>query len=101
MPTGRWNLRKRRKRLRTLVYEMNADEIFKEFKEQSVSEFFRKNSQMLGYSGKVRSLTTAVHEYVTNSYKYAQCGHGNLYFILGLQLTELHLQSKELFLYLF
>lgn len=46
---------------------MNADEIFKEFKEQSVSEFFRKNSQMLGYSGKVRSLTTAVHEYVTNS----------------------------------
>ena len=46
---------------------MNADEIFKEFKEQSVSEVFRKNSQMLGYSGKVRSLTTAVHEYVTNS----------------------------------
>ncbi len=46
---------------------LSADEIFKEFKEHSISEFFRKNSQMLGYSGKVRSLTTIVHEYVTNS----------------------------------
>ncbi|MCL5427718.1 MAG: DNA topoisomerase VI subunit B [Candidatus Marsarchaeota archaeon] len=44
-----------------------ADEIFREFKEHSISEFFRKNSQMLGYSGKVRSLTTVVHEYVSNS----------------------------------
>ena len=47
--------------------EKNADEIFKEFKEQSITQFFRKNSQMLGYSGKVRSLTTVVHEYVANS----------------------------------
>ncbi len=45
----------------------DAEEIFKEFKEQSITQFFRKNSQMLGYSGKVRSLTTIVHEYVTNS----------------------------------
>ncbi|MGC8671669.1 MAG: DNA topoisomerase VI subunit B [Candidatus Micrarchaeia archaeon] len=45
----------------------SADEIFKEFKEHSVTEFFKKNSQMLGYAGKVRSLTTVVHEYVTNS----------------------------------
>ncbi|MGC9156804.1 MAG: DNA topoisomerase VI subunit B [Candidatus Micrarchaeia archaeon] len=44
-----------------------ADEIFKEFREHSVTEFFKKNSQMLGYAGKVRSLTTVVHEYVTNS----------------------------------
>ncbi len=47
-----------------------ADEtvdIFKEFKEHSVAEFFKKNRHMLGYSGKVRSLTTAVHELVTNS----------------------------------
>ncbi len=44
-----------------------ADEIFREFKEHSISEFFRKNSQMLGYSGKVRSLTTVIHEYLTNS----------------------------------
>ncbi|MCL4403665.1 MAG: DNA topoisomerase VI subunit B [Candidatus Marsarchaeota archaeon] len=45
----------------------SADEIFKEFKEHSVAEFFKRNRQMLGYSGKVRSLVTAVHEYVTNS----------------------------------
>ncbi|MGC8676269.1 MAG: DNA topoisomerase VI subunit B [Candidatus Micrarchaeia archaeon] len=45
----------------------SADEIFKEFREHSVTEFFKKNSQMLGYAGKVRSLTTVVHEYVTNS----------------------------------
>ncbi len=46
---------------------LDADEIFKQFKQYSISEFFRKNSQMLGYSGKVRSLTTIVHEYLTNS----------------------------------
>ncbi len=38
-----------------------------EFREYSVAEFFKKNRQMLGYSGKTRSLTTIVHEYVTNS----------------------------------
>ncbi len=47
--------------------ESIADEIFKEFRENSIAEFFRKNRQMLGYAGKVRSLTTIVHEYVTNS----------------------------------
>ena len=26
----------------------NADEIFKEFKEHSIAEFFKKNRQMLG-----------------------------------------------------
>ena len=44
-----------------------AEEIFKEFKEHSIAEFFKKNRQMLGYSGKVRSLVTVVHEYVTNN----------------------------------
>ncbi len=44
-----------------------AEEIFKEFKEHSIAEFFKKNRQMLGYSGMVRSLVTVVHEYVTNS----------------------------------
>ncbi len=48
--------------------EVKAEEIFKEFKEHSIAEFFKKNRQMLGYSGKVRSLVTAVHEYVTNSF---------------------------------
>lgn len=41
--------------------------LFKEFKEHSIAEFFKKNRQMLGYSGKIKSLTTAVHEYVTNA----------------------------------
>ncbi len=46
---------------------VEADTIFKELRSHSISEFFRKNSQMLGYSGKVRSLTTVVHEYASNS----------------------------------
>jgi len=45
----------------------STDKIFSEFKEHSVAEFFKKNKQMLGFSGKTRSLTTIVHEYVTNS----------------------------------
>ncbi len=44
-----------------------AEEIFKQFKEHSISEFFRRNSQMLGYSGRIRSLTTVVHEFSTNA----------------------------------
>ncbi len=44
-----------------------ANQLFKEFKIQSVSEFFRRNAAMLGYTGKIRSLTTVVHEAVTNS----------------------------------
>ncbi|HSB46631.1 MAG TPA: DNA topoisomerase VI subunit B [Candidatus Bilamarchaeum sp.] len=44
-----------------------AEDIFKQFKEHSVAEFFKKNRQMLGFSGKVRSMTIIVHELVTNS----------------------------------
>jgi len=43
------------------------DDTFKQFKEHSVAEFFKKNRQMLGFSGKIRSLTMIVHELVTNS----------------------------------
>ncbi len=45
---------------------------FDEFKVHSVAEFFKKNRQMLGFSGRVRSLTTVVHEYVTNSLDAAE-----------------------------
>lgn len=45
---------------------MAEDKIFKQFKEHSVAEFFKKNRQMLGFSGKVRSFTIVVHELVTN-----------------------------------
>jgi DNA topoisomerase-6 subunit B len=47
--------------------EPTEKDVFKEFKEHSIAEFFKKNRQMLGYSGKIKSLTTVVHEYVTNS----------------------------------
>lgn len=47
--------------------ERSAEELFKEFRESSITEFFKKNRAHLGYSGKVRSLTTVVHEMVTNS----------------------------------
>ena len=47
-----------------------ADKIFDQFREHSVAEFFKKNRQMLGFSGKVRSLTIVVHELVTNSLKH-------------------------------
>ncbi len=49
-----------------------ADKIFEEFREHSVSEFFRKNAAMLGYTGKIRSLTTIIHEGVTNSIDAAE-----------------------------
>jgi len=46
---------------------VESGEIFEEFREHSVAEFFKKNRQMLGFAGKVRSMTTLVHEFVTNS----------------------------------
>ncbi|MBU0662204.1 DNA topoisomerase VI subunit B [Candidatus Micrarchaeota archaeon] len=46
---------------------ISADELSKEFKVHSVAEFFKKNKQMLGLVGKIRTLTTIVHEYTTNS----------------------------------
>ena len=45
----------------------SSENIVKEFKEHSISEFFKKNRQMLGYSSMIKSLVTVVHEYVTNS----------------------------------
>ncbi len=45
----------------------SADQIFTEFREHSAAEFFKKNRQMLGYSGAGRSLVTIVHEYISNS----------------------------------
>ncbi len=47
--------------------ERSAEDIFEGFREHSIAEFFKRNRQMLGYSGKVHSLVTVVHEYVSNS----------------------------------
>lgn len=46
---------------------ISAEKIFEELKEHSVADFFKKNRQMLGLYGKQRTLTTIVHELVTNS----------------------------------
>ncbi|MEW5955260.1 MAG: DNA topoisomerase VI subunit B [Candidatus Micrarchaeota archaeon] len=51
---------------------MTEEQLSKEFKEYSVAEFFKRNRQMLGYSSKVRSLTTIVHEACTNSLDSAE-----------------------------
>jgi DNA topoisomerase VI subunit B len=48
-------------------YVEGTKKLDQEFKEHSVAEFFKKNKQMLGFYGKVRTLTMIVHEYVTNS----------------------------------
>jgi len=45
---------------------MADDKVSKQFREHSIAEFFKKNRQMLGFTGKVRSLTTIIHELVTN-----------------------------------
>ena len=44
----------------------SAENIFEDFKAQSVSQFFKNNQSMLGYTGEIKSLTTAIHEAVTN-----------------------------------
>lgn len=60
--------------------------VFDKFNEYSIAEFFKKNQQMLGFSGKVRSLTTIVHEYVTNSLDAVE-EHGTLPEI-KIEITE-------------
>ena len=52
--------------------EREATELFEEFKELTASEFFRRNKQMLGFSGKIRSLTMVFHELITNSLDAAE-----------------------------
>jgi DNA topoisomerase-6 subunit B len=49
-----------------------ASELFDNFQELTPSEFFRKNKQMLGFSGKIRSLTVVFHELITNSFDAAE-----------------------------
>lgn len=64
-----------------------AEKIFTNFKEHSVAEFFKKNKQMLGFSGKVRSLTTIVHEYITNSID--ACEEASILPEITVQIDEL------------
>ncbi len=64
-----------------------AVDIFRGFKEHSVAEFFKKNRQMLGFTGKIRSLTMVIHELVTNSLD--ACEEANI-------LPEIYVEVKEL-----
>jgi len=64
----------------------STEKIFSEFREHSVAEFFKKNQQMLGFSGKTRSLTTIVHEYVTNSLD--ACEEGGMLPEIDIDIVE-------------
>ena len=44
----------------------------KDFQHLTPSEFFRKNKQMVGFTGKIRSLTIVLHELITNSFDAAE-----------------------------
>ena len=66
---------------------LSAEDIAKEFKEHSVAEFFKKNMQMLGLTGKIKTLTTIIHEYVTNSLD--ACEEAKI-------LPDIEVQIKEL-----
>ncbi|MEW6722810.1 MAG: DNA topoisomerase VI subunit B [Candidatus Micrarchaeota archaeon] len=70
-----------------------SDEIFKQFKEHSVAEFFKKNRQMLGFSGKVRSMTIIVHELVTNSLD--ACEEAGIIPEIAVQVEELEKGSDH------
>ncbi len=72
---------------RTKTQTVTAEELAKEFREHSVAEFFKKNKQMLGLSGKTKALTTIVHEYVTNSLDACENAH---------ILPDIDVQIKEL-----
>ena len=59
--------KKQKEDVKSPIIQNAVEHLDKEFKEHSVAEFFKKNKQMLGLYGKVRTLTMVVHEYVTNS----------------------------------
>lgn len=72
----------------------NAEQISKEFKEHSVAEFFKKNMQMLGLTGKIKAMTTIVHEYVTNSLD--ACEEAKILPDIEVQINELGNEHYEI-----
>lgn len=77
-----------------VVNQLDADELFTEFKEHSVADFFKKNKQMLGLSGKQRSLTTIIHELVTNSLD--ACEEAGILPEIEVKLSELGSEYYEI-----
>ena len=73
---------------------VSAEDLAKEFKEHSVAEFFKKNRQMLGLTGKIKTLTTVVHEYVSNSLD--ACESANILPDITVKLIELEEEHYEL-----
>ena len=73
---------------------VGAEQLAKEFKEHSVAEFFKKNKQMLGLYGKVRTLTTVIHEYVTNSLD--ACEEANILPEIEVEIEELGTEYYEI-----
>jgi len=72
-----------------------ADDLAKEFKEHSVAEFFKKNRQMLGLTGKIKTLTVIVHEYVTNSLD--ACEEAKILPDIEVKLSEIGEEYYELY----
>jgi DNA topoisomerase-6 subunit B len=70
-----------------------AYDVSRQFREHSIAEFFKKNRQMLGFSGKVRSLTMIVHEFVTNSLD--ACEEAGILPEIYVQIDELNAQTKD------
>ncbi len=75
------------------IKPVGAEELAKEFKEHSVAEFFKKNKQMLGLYGKVRTLTTVIHEYVSNSLD--ACEESNILPDIEVKIDELGSEYYE------
>jgi DNA topoisomerase-6 subunit B len=74
-------------------YEKGAQTLDAEFKEHSVAEFFKKNKQMLGFVGKVRTLTMVIHEYVTNSLD--ACEESGILPTIDVKINELGKEYYE------
>jgi DNA topoisomerase-6 subunit B len=66
---------------------LSAEQLEKEFREHSVAEFFKRNKQMLGLTGKIRTLTTIVHEYATNALD--ACEEAHVLPEIEVKITEL------------
>jgi DNA topoisomerase-6 subunit B len=76
------------------VKEISAETLAKDFKEHSVAEFFKKNKQMLGLTGKIRTLTTIIHEYITNSLD--ACESANILPEIEIKIQELGEEFYEI-----
>lgn len=78
-----------------LEHEITAEELSKEFKEHSVAEFFKKNMQMLGLTGKIKTLTTIVHEYVSNAID--ACEEAKILPEIEVRISELGNEYYEIY----